>query len=112
MTEKDKNNYKFNEIQKRRLEISKVKKLLNFKKVLSLGYPPASLENQKRSLMISKIKLILDNLKPEEIFIPHYSDIQRSQSDFEITASCTKNFRARYIKRILCYQTISETNLT
>ena len=28
MTEKDKNNYKFNEIQKRRLEISKVKKLL------------------------------------------------------------------------------------
>ena len=111
MTEKDKNNYKFNEIQKRRLEISKVKKLLNFKKVLSLGYPPASLENQKRSLMISKIKLILDKLKPEEIFIPHYSDIHSDHRvTFEIISSCTKNFRASYIKRILCYQTISETN--
>lgn len=111
MTEKDKNNYKFNEIQKRRLEISKVKKLLNFKKVLCLGYPPASLENQKRSLMISKIKLILDNLKPEEIFIPHYSDIHSDHRvTYEIISSCTKNFRASYIKRILCYQTISETN--
>ena len=111
MTEKDKKNYKFNEIQKRRLEISKVKKLLNFKKVYSLGYPPASLETQKKNLMIKKIKLILDKLKPEEIFIPHYSDIHSDHRvTFEIIASCTKNFRARYIKRIMCYQTISETN--
>ena len=111
MTEKDTNNYSYNKIQKRRLEILKVKKLLNFKKVFSLRYPPTSLESQKRSLMIKRVKLILDKLKPEEIFMPHYSDVHSDHKvTFDIISSCTKNFRARYIKRILCYQTISETN--
>ena len=53
----------------------------------------------------------MDKEKPEEVFLPHYSDIHSDHRvTFEILCSCTKNFRAGYIKRILCYQTVSETN--
>ena len=111
MTDKDKANYSKKEILKRKSEIDKIRKFYKFKNVYNLGYPPASLEKQKKNLIIKRIKKILDKERPQEVFLPHYSDIHSDHRiTFEILSSCTKNFRAGYIKKILCYQTISETN--
>jgi LmbE family N-acetylglucosaminyl deacetylase len=49
--------------------------------------------------------------QPEELFLPHYSDIHSDHRiTFDAALSCTKWFRFPCIKRILAYETLSETD--
>ena len=75
-----------------------------------LGLPSAELDQQPFSNIVGSISNIIKTFSPDEIFIPHLGDVH---SDHEIVhnavISSTKTFRCPFIKRLIAYETISET---
>ena len=62
------------------------------------------------SKLVKKISGVFSEIKPEYIYMPYKYDIH---TDHQITSkaiqSCIKWFRHDYIRRVLMYETISET---
>lgn len=93
-----------------RCETNKSHDFLGIKKSVYLDYPAAMLEEVKRrELNDSLIKLIQEE-KPDEVFIPHRGDMQL---DHKLTVDAAMvALRPKYshrVKRILAYETLSET---
>ena len=109
----EENGFESKEIKKREKEIEEISKLIGFDKVFKLGFPSTKLSSENLGKLISELSNCLKIFEPSEIFLPHPSD---SHSDhrivFEAAASCSKWFRSPFIKRILSYETISETNIS
>lgn len=61
-------------------------------------------------VIISKIKEILQSVKADIIYVPNRSDVRSDHRiAFKSAYSCTKSFRYPFVKRILMYETLSET---
>ncbi len=76
----------------------------------NLKLPTQMLNNIEMSSMISQISRIFHKIQPDIIFIPNRSDIHSDhKSAFMALYSATKNFRCSFIKKILMYETLSET---
>ena len=103
-------NYSINEINKKKNKIKLVYQLYKFSKIFELNFGASMLDDVPKIKLYKKISKTIKDFKPDEIFIPHPSD---SHSDhrivFKAVSSCTKTFRYPYIKKILCYETLSET---
>ena len=99
------------QISKRKEEIDKVKSLYNFNSVHQLGFPPAALETISKGSLIGAISAVVTDIQPDEVFTVYRND---AHSDHEIVydavMSATKSFRYPFIKRVLAYETISETD--
>tara|TARA_A100001015_G_scaffold297778_2_gene379671 strand:+ start:2134 stop:2805 length:672 start_codon:yes stop_codon:yes gene_type:complete len=97
-------------IEIRKKEIEKVNKQYNFKSQFELNYSPAKLESLPLKTLIDDFKKVIDKVKPDTIYMPHFGDVH---SDHRIICdaifACTKSFRNKYIKSIIAYETISET---
>jgi LmbE family N-acetylglucosaminyl deacetylase len=102
----------FNEdrVASRQEEIEKVAESYGFDKVVQLNIPTAKLDRYLMSELIGKIAKVVTDLKPTTIYLPNQSDVHTDhQIIFKATYSCTKNFRYPFIKEILMYETLSET---
>ncbi len=98
-------------IDKRLKQLKKIEKIYNFKQVFKLNFKPGNLDKIPKKKLILEITKVIKLVKPDEIFTPHAGDVH---SDHKIISSiistCTKNFRFKFIKKILAYETLSETN--
>lgn len=98
-------------IEKRQEQIKFVSKEYKFDKYFCLNYPAAKLTQNDVSLLIKDFSCIFNEITPEIIYLPFYGDIHSDHRIiFEAASACTKTFRYNFIKQILCYETISETN--
>lgn len=98
-------------VKKRTVEIEQVKKATGYSAFYDLGLHPAALERYGKTDIISKIKEVFDAEKPELIFLPFPHDAHSDHKIvYECAISCTKAFRAPYVRKILCMDIISETN--
>ncbi len=62
--------------------------------------------------LVSVVSAKLRDFAPTEVFVPHPSDIHSDHKvTFDVVASCAKWFRNSSIKRVLAYETLSETEL-
>jgi len=99
-------------IEKRKEEINTVTQMYSFKKVYSLKFPTTSLHTVDYALLVRKISNIIQEEKPDIIYMNNRTDIH---SDHRIAASAiissTKAFRCPFIKKILMYECISETEM-
>lgn len=99
------------QIEVRESEIEKVTGLYGFKQVHELHLPPASLDCLPKGQIIGAISSVVTAVEPEVIYTVYRND---AHSDHEIVfdavMSATKSFRYPYIKRVLAYETISETD--
>ena len=99
-----------NRINQRNLEIKKIKELMGFDEVFKLQYESGSLDLVPLGNLINSISDIITRFKPEEVFLPHGGDVH---SDHVIVnkavISSSKSFRQPFIKRLISYETISET---
>ena len=76
-----------------------------------LGFQTAQLDQVPTSELISGIGRIFQEFMPEEVFLPHPGDIHSDHRiTFESCAACTKWFRYPSVRRILTYETLSETD--
>lgn len=100
-------------IDKRQTEINTVAQLYRFIEVFQLEFLTTKLHLVDFSLLIGEIAKLINKLKPEIIYMNNRSDIH---TDHQIAAkailSSTKSFRTPFIKKILMYECLSETEFT
>jgi LmbE family N-acetylglucosaminyl deacetylase len=105
-----KNGWDKNAVKKRQEEIETVAEMYDFEKTFKLDYPTAKLDTIPIQEIIKSISKVILEVKPEIIYLPNRSDVHTDhQITFKAAYSCTKNFRYPFIKKILMYETLSET---
>ncbi|NDA62785.1 MAG: PIG-L family deacetylase [Chitinophagia bacterium] len=97
-------------IQARQVEIEKVAKHLCIKGVFKLDYPTMSLSSSSLINLVPEISKIFMEVKPEVIYTLNRSDAHSDHRYLsDAVMACTKSFRYPFIKKVLMYECISET---
>lgn len=92
-------------------EIKKTQKKYKFNSVTRLDFIPSRLDTLPLSDIINKISLSVQNIAPDTVFTPYRNDAHSDHKIvFDAVMSATKSFRHPSIKRVLAYETISETD--
>jgi LmbE family N-acetylglucosaminyl deacetylase len=100
-------------VSARQGEIAKVVNAYGFEGVFKLDYPTARLDSAPKSEMIKAVSAVIGKVKPAVIYVPNKSDIHSDhETTFNAVMRSAKTFRFPFIKRILMYETISETEFT
>ena len=90
-----------------------LRELYGFKKIYQLGLPEIKLTDIPLSEIISKLSAIIQQVKPDYLYIPNTSDAHSDHRIvFEALTACTKSFRCPYIKKIMMCEVISETDFS
>jgi LmbE family N-acetylglucosaminyl deacetylase len=100
-------------IQQRAAEIDRVREGLQIARdhFYALGFPTTELDTLPRSLLVKRISEVFSDFQPDEVFLPYPGDVHSDHREtFEAASACTKWFRNCSIKRVLVYETLSETN--
>ena len=101
------------QITNREREIEDVCKGLGVKvdNFFSLGLPTANLDVQPMAELVASISDVFTAFKPSQVLLPYPGDIHSDHRvTFEAASACTKWFRYPSIKRVLAYETLSETD--
>lgn len=97
-------------IKQRSEEIKKVSDLYGFKEVFLLDYPTMTLTSESILTLVPEISSIFNSVQPEIIYTLNRSD---AHSDHRVLSQAvmasTKSFRHPYIKKVLMYECVSET---
>lgn len=97
-------------VESRQEEIKRVAKRLGIKEYFILNNPTMSLTTETLTQMIPEISTIFHQVKPEIIYCLNRSDAHSDHRiTFDAVLACTKSFRYPFIKRVLMYECISET---
>lgn len=99
-------------IKRREEQIQVVSKKYGFKKAYELGFLTTKLHTIDFSSLINSISNVINDIRPDIVYMNNRSDIH---TDHQVAAkalmSCTKSFRYPFIKKILMYECISETEI-
>lgn len=85
-------------------------KFLGIKETISLNFEATHLEHVNRIEINQKILDVIQRIKPEEVYIPHYGDMHKDHNI--VTNSVMVALRPKYdhiVSRVYCYETPSET---
>jgi LmbE family N-acetylglucosaminyl deacetylase len=94
-------------------EIKMVAQAYGFQKTFRLGFPAASLNDTHRNDLIGAMRRVLEEVKPETVFLMFGRDIHTDhQMAFECAMVVMKPFRFPYLKSIYTYETLSSTELS
>ena len=94
----------------RQREIEKVSEALGAEKVFMLNYPTMSLSTSTLIEMVPKLSKIFTEIELEIIYCLNRSDAHSDHRiTFDAVMACTKSFRYPFIKQVLMYECISET---
>ena len=98
-------------VQRRREEIQRVAAAYNFAAVHNLGFPPAGLDALPMKELVRSIGQAIAEISPTALYLPFRGDVHTDHAAvFDAVSSCTKWFRYPSVRRILCYETLSETD--
>lgn len=98
-------------VRDRNAEISMVADRYGFASVHNLAYAPASLDRVPLAELIPRVGAVFAEVRPEVVYMPNRADIHTDHRVcFDAAASCTKWFRNPYVRRVLAYETLSETD--
>lgn len=101
------------EVKKRQEEIDAVSKEYKFKKVFKLDFPTTQLDIISRSQLVKSIANIIDNIRPNLVYLANRNDVHSDHKiTFDAVVSSTKTFHCPFIKKILIYEVISETEFS
>lgn len=96
-------------VDSRHEEINKVADALNMD-VYNLGYPTMSLTPADANDMIPKISKIFQETQPERVYVLNRSDAHSDHRIvFDSVMACTKSFRYTFMREVMMYECISET---
>lgn len=99
------------QVDKRDAEIARVSELFGFAQVFRLDFPTAQLDRVAVGDLVGGLSNAFKAFEPEEVFLPHPSDVHTDhRAVFNAAAACTKWFRYPSVRRVLAYETLSETD--
>lgn len=97
-------------ILEREAEINEISRYFDFDEVHQLGLPTTKLDALPLGDVVQKVSDVVNSFRPDVIFVPHIGDVHTDHKVIHTAVlSCTKWFRYPFIKRVLAYETISET---
>lgn len=100
-------------VNRRQAEIQKVAAAYGFSKIYNLGLPPARLDTLPKGNLVEVIGQVIKEVSPTIVYLPFRGDVHTDHAAvFDGVASCTKWFRYPSIRRVLCYETLSETDFS
>lgn len=92
-------------------EINIVASSYSFDSLHKLCFPTSRLGALSMLELIEKIGSIFRQIQPEIVYLPYRGDIHTDHKIvFDAVVSCTKWFRCGSVKRVLAYETLSETD--
>jgi LmbE family N-acetylglucosaminyl deacetylase len=95
----------------RRQEIDATASQLHFSSIHELGFAPAGLDQVSKKQLVERVATVFNTVRPNILYVPYGGD---SHSDhgaaFDALMACTKWFRFPTIRRVLAYETLSETD--
>lgn len=95
----------------RQKEIQRVAAAYQFTKVFQMDYPAAELDQVSTGDLINSISEVFKEIEPNVVYVPYPGDIHSDHKIvFDTTMACTKWFRYPSVKRVLVYETLSETD--
>ena len=98
-------------ISVRKAEIAEVDKSYGFKSTFELGFPPAQLDILPMGDVISAISKVVNDIRPDTVYTAYRNDAHTDhQVVFDAVMAATKSFRYPFVKEVLAYETISETD--
>lgn len=98
-------------VQQRADEIRRITQLYEFDEVYCLNFKTTQLDTIPIGDLIAAVSDVFKAFKPEEIFVPHPADVHTDHRVvFDAVSACTKWFRYPSVKRVLAYETLSETD--
>ncbi len=94
----------------RQIEIDEVAKEIGMDAVFKLDFPTTSLSSSKVGSLIKAISNVFNEFQPEIIYTVNRSDAHSDHRyTFDAVGSCIKSFRYPFIKKVLMYECLSET---
>lgn len=84
---------------------------IGVKESIFLDFPAAALETADRFELNGKILDVIKRVQPDEVYIPHIGDMQKDHKI--VNEASMVALRPKYfpqVKRIFCYETMSETD--
>ncbi|MFD0749653.1 PIG-L deacetylase family protein [Mucilaginibacter calamicampi] len=97
-------------VASRQIEIKEVVSKLGVKKAIKLDYPTMTLSSSSLLKLVPDISDVFKEIKPEIVYCLNRSDAHSDHRIiFDAVMSCTKSFRYPYVKQVLMYECISET---
>jgi len=98
-------------VDKRSDEIKEITALFDFDQVFTLNFPTTQLDRIPMRDLIAGISNAFNSFMPTEVFLPHPSDVHTDHRIvYDAAVGCTKWFRYPSVKRVLAYETLSETD--
>ena len=98
-------------ITQRQEEIESVARMYGFETVHNLNLPTTRLDEMSSGDIINGISKVVLEVKPHTVYLPNRSDVHSDHRVVFNTAwSCCKTFRFPFIRRVLMYETPSETD--
>lgn len=102
--------YSLEQIRKREKEIEEVTRKYGFDSMHSLKLPTVHLDTVPMATLISKMGKIFEKIKPIEVYLPYRGDVHTDHSVvFDAVSALSKWFRYPSVKKLLAYETLSET---
>ncbi len=103
--------YSAQEIALRRAEVDAVSLRFGFASTDSLGFAAARLDTEPKGEIIKRMAEVFHRLEPEVVYLPFAGDAHSDHKVvFEAGMACCKWFRFPWVKRVLAYETLSETD--
>lgn len=97
-------------IKNRPKEVEAAKRILGIKRVYFLDFPTVKLDTVPQKELIEAISWVIKEVGPEALYLPHIGDINNDHRlVFESALVASRPFSAPTVKRILSYETLSET---
>lgn len=97
-------------IEQGRRECCEADAKLGVKETIFLDFPAVMLETIPRYELNGKVAEVVQNIKPEEVYIPHRGDMQIDhQMVVDATMVAVRPRGDDYPKRVYAYETLSET---
>ena len=103
--------YSADRIAAREAEINKAAAKYGFSSVVELGLPPAKLDIFPIGEVIAGIAEAVSHVQPNIVYTVYRNDAHSDhQVVFDAVMASTKSFRYPFVKEVLAYETISETD--
>jgi N-acetylglucosamine malate deacetylase 1 len=98
-------------VKQRDDEIQRITQLYEFDEVYCLSFKTTQLDTIPMSDLVAAVSDVFKAFQPEEVFVPHPADVHTDHRVvFDAVSACTKWFRYPSVKRVLAYETVSETD--
>ncbi len=93
--------------------IKAVARAYGFASTIELGLPTAQLDALPRAGLVARFAEAFRSVKPAVVYVPHPGEAHTDHRIvFEAVSACSKWFRSPDLKRVLAYETLSETGFS